>query len=134
VSRDLLDQLCGLGDLKDAHDLWAAPGQAERGSSGGGLLLGVEEQVQSAGIEEGDRGQVEDQGGAARVGVEDRAQAGCECGGGGPVELAADVDHRRVGLLTHVDVEVAEGRPGLAGACGAGVHDRGLPDGPASGA
>jgi len=122
VNRDLPDKLGGLGDLEDAHNLWAASGQAERGSAGGGLPLGVEEQVHAAEVDERGRGQVEDQRRAALVGVEERTQPGRECGSGGPVELAADVDHRGVGaLVAHVDVEVA-GRQGLAGAGGAEVH------------
>jgi hypothetical protein len=36
------DQLRGLGDLQDPEDLAAAPGQAERGPAGGGLMVGVE--------------------------------------------------------------------------------------------
>jgi hypothetical protein len=59
--------------------------------SGGGLALAVEKQVQTAGIDEGGRGQVENQGRAARVSVEERVYAGRECGSGGPVELAASV-------------------------------------------
>jgi hypothetical protein len=127
MSRKPLDQLGGLGDLQEPYDLWAASSQPEPGSPGGRLALGVEKQGQAAGIDEGGCGQVEDQGRAARVNVQERVQAGCEGGSGSSVELAADVDHRRLGtLLAHVDSQVTSRRPGLVDVREAVVHGRGL--------
>jgi hypothetical protein len=135
VSRKLLDQLGGLGELQEAHELWAASNQPERGSPGAGLALALEKQVQTADIDEGGRGQVENQGRAARVSVQERVDAGRECGSGGPVELAADIDHRRVGaLLAHAEVQVIRRRPGLVDVRDAVVHGHGPAYGPASGA
>jgi hypothetical protein len=117
VTRHQPDQLRRLGDLQDPEDLAAAPGQAERGPAGGGLLVGVEEQVQAAEVEEGYCGQVDDQGLAAAAGVEEFIQAGGQGRRGGPVEFAADVDYRGVGALpVQVEQQWCRGRPGLNGA------------------
>jgi hypothetical protein len=115
------------GDMQDSSDLSTASGEAEDGSTGGGGLVGAEEEVQPAEVDEGRLRHIDDQARAAGFRVEEPAKAGAQRRRGGAVEFAAEVDHRLVGVIV-MQIDVQHGPCGLgAGNSLIGCHDAALP-------
>jgi hypothetical protein len=109
LNRDDSDDVQDADHVKEPNQLRAAPPQVQSGAAIRCAPVGIQEEVRTTDIDERRTGQVDHQGPAPGVALEEVRQAGGQHGCSGHVEVAAHVDHRLIRILvTHVEVKRAQ--------------------------